>query len=106
MNKNIIKRYILLGIPFIIGSSLYLLNIYNLVSSLLFFCGGYILIKNLCDYRKINKNIKIVYDKENRVLEDKINNKKENDYNKYRSYDRIPGLKRTRRDIKVRRRIK
>lgn len=97
MNKKLLLKYLLLALPFLIGSILYSLGIYNILSSILFFCGGYIFIKNISDYRKIQKN------KNNLNIINKIDNdiKKE-----YRSYDSIIGLKRTRRYSRVRKRIK
>lgn len=113
MNSKIIKKYILLSLPFVSGIILYSIGIYNLVSSLLFFVGGYTLIKNLCDYRKINKNIRLVSSLNGIKLEDNSKNNSKvdnvrisNNYNRYRDYDSIPGIKCTRRYIKIRRRIK
>lgn len=57
MLKRILFRYIILSLPFILGILLYINKIFNIVSSLLFFVGGYILIKNLCDYRIVKRNI-------------------------------------------------
>ena len=97
MFKKLLLKYLLLTIPFLTGGLLCSLGIYNIISSILFFCGGYILIKNLFDYRKVKKNKKNI----------DITNKISNDINKgYRSYDSIIGLKRTRRYSRVRKRIK
>ena len=60
MKKKLIKKYLLLGIPFLGGSILYGMGIYNIFSSMLFFLGGYIFIKSICDYRIVNKNIKMI----------------------------------------------
>ena len=57
MLKRILFRYSILSLPFICGILLYMNGIFNIVSSLLFFIGGYVLIKNLCDYRIIRRNI-------------------------------------------------
>ena len=57
MLKRILFRYIILSLPFILGILLYINKIFNIVSSLLLFVGGYILIKNLCDYRIVKRNI-------------------------------------------------
>lgn len=58
MKRKLIKRYMLLSLPFICGLLLYGIGSYGIVSSLLFFLGGYILIKNIFDYRVVIKNIK------------------------------------------------
>ena len=58
--KNLIKvsfRFI----PFIIGIILYGFGIVNLLSSLLLFVGGYVAVKNTLDYRKVKKNINMIY---------------------------------------------
>ena len=47
----------LLGLPFICGVLSYVIGSYSIVSSLLFFVGGYVLIKNVFDYRMVRKNI-------------------------------------------------
>ena len=57
MLKRILFRYSMLSLPFICGILLYMNGIFNIVSSFLFFIGGYVLIKNLCDYRIIRRNI-------------------------------------------------
>ena len=62
MRKKLLGKYILLSVPFLCGCLLYGIGSYGIVSSLLFFCGGYVVIKNLFDYRKINKNIKKIKD--------------------------------------------
>lgn len=56
MKKKIIRRYLIIGIPFMIGTLLFSIGIINILSSLLLFCGGYILFKNIFDYRKIHRN--------------------------------------------------
>lgn len=117
MNKRLLLRYVLLCLPFILGSMLYGLGIINIVSSLLFFVGGYVAIKNIFDYRKVRKNISIVNvrktvdiskgkntNKEIEVIQE-VNKYIESNQNVYRSYDNVPGLKRTRRYTKVRRRV-
>lgn len=133
MKKKIIKRYMLLCIPFICGCLLYGIGSYGIVSSLLFFGGGYILIKNLFDYRMINKNINkcistdlkkdnynddvdtFMLDKDktyddiknldNSIMNENICTNKDDKYRyKYRKSDNIQGLKNTRIHIKVRRR--
>jgi len=58
MKKKLIKKYILLSLPFICGLLLYRFGSYGIVSSLLFFVGGYMLIKNVFDYRVVRKNVK------------------------------------------------
>ena len=128
MKKKMIRRYVLLGFPFLIGSILYGMEIYNIFSSVLFFGGGYVFIKNICDYRYVSKNINKVCRVKTKKLEEvndnnnevdnvrsvsivndiKIENSKDNGSEsinkKYRSYEDIPGLKSTRRYVKVRRR--
>ena len=150
MKKKIIKRYILLCLPFMCGLLLYGVGNYGIVSSLLFFVGGYVLIKNVFDYRVVMKNInkyvdngkkicinedsgnEIVLGLEVNKLDDdisKLNNymdedvgniveknndmdtriiKEDDSKNRYRygymNSDNIPGLKTTRRYIKIRRR--
>ena len=51
---------------------LILFGIFNLFSSLLFFAGGYIAVKNTFDYRKIRKNIVDVKDNANNVLKEEF----------------------------------
>ena len=97
MNKKIILKYTLIYIPFIVGVGLYSNNIYNLPSSLLFFAGGYIALKNTVDYRRVEKNINKInlvncdgYEKDNECG---------NDTNVIR-------VTRKKRNIKVRKRVK
>ena len=97
MLKKLLLKYLLLVLPFITGSILFSLGIYNLISSLLFFCGGYIFFKNILDYRKIKKN---------RELVNTIKKTENNTKNEYRSYENIIGLKRIRVPKRVRKRIK
>ena len=117
MEKKLIKRYVLLCLPFICGIGLYLVGFINIVSSLLLFGGGYITVKNLFDYRIIKRSVRKVSHIDKIGMEniykvktnDEINSNVidfSNNMNRYRSYDSIPGFKRTRRYIKVRRRIK
>ena len=94
MIKKRLIKYILLFLPFIIGSVCFGLGIYNLFSSLLFFCGLYIGLKNVFNYRKINNDMSRI-----EKIDDDIKNG-------YRSYDSVIGLKRTRRYSRVRKRIK
>ena len=98
MKQKLLKKYILLCIPFITGAILYSLSIYNIFSSILFFAGGYIAIKNMCDYRKIKKNINI-----SKKIELKTINNSNNNIN-YRNIESIKGIKRNRVYKKVRRR--
>ena len=124
MNKKLIKRYILLCIPFICGTLLYGIGFYGIVSSLLFFGGGYVVVKNIFDYRMVNKNIKKCIEKDLKIDnndnidillldENKVESKNilcndidvNNKYKyEYRKSDNIQGLKNTRRHIKIRRR--
>lgn len=140
MKIKLVKRYLLLALPFICGLFLYGIGSYDIVSSLLFFCGGYLLIKNVFDYRMVRKNFIKCIDNDKRmdiasddrkidnevfleidrdmvdndIIDDLENNdeiymvdkdKSRNRYSyKYRRTDNIPGLKNTRRYIKIRRR--
>ena len=97
MRKKLILKYLLIVLPFVGGSIMYSFSIYNIVSSLLFFVGGYVFIKNIFDYRKVRKNIDKVKEKE--IVLDNSNRG-------YMDYDNIPMLKRTRIHHKVRRRVK
>ena len=67
MKRKLIKRYILICFPFICGLLLYGIGYYGVISSLLFFCGGYILFKNIFDYRVVKKNIRKCIDKNNNL---------------------------------------
>jgi len=90
-----IKRYLMLSIPLIGGVLLFSLGVYNIVSSLLFFVGGYFFIKNLFDYRKIVKC-------KHKIEERKNNNFKGN----FNMSNSVIGLKRTHRYERVRKRVK
>ena len=57
MNRGKLVINVLKFVPFIMGVVLCSIGIINLFSSLLLFCGGYLSIKNLCDYRQVKKNI-------------------------------------------------
>ena len=95
--RKIMLKYILLLLPFVIGSVMFGFGIYNIVSSLLFFVGGYMFVKNIFDYRKIRKNKKLLIDnQDNIVKKDKV----------YRTSEEIPMLKRTRIHHRVRKRVK
>lgn len=123
MKKKLIKRYILLCLPFICGVLLYGIGLYNIVSSLLFFVGGYVLIKNVFDYRVVNKNIRKYVDNSKKIDDGKCDReefdrdrvdkdilKRNEDYcndkyrYKYMRCDDIPGLKSTRIHKRIRRR--
>ena len=116
MNKKLLLRYVLLCLPFAVGSVVYSFGVVNIVSSLLFFVGGYVAIKNIFDYRKVRKNINIVNARKNVFVDNRLDNDvdsiqkvkvyEKSNNNTYKSYDCIPGLKRTRRYGKVRRRVK
>jgi len=95
--KKLILKYILLLLPFLVGTVMFSFGIYNIISSLLFFVGGYVFLKNVFDYRKIKKNKKIIEEKYNIIP-------KENNY--YKSSENIVGLKRTRIHHRVRKRVK
>ena len=96
MNNKFIKRYFWLSVPFLCGILMYSLDIYNLVSSILFFAGGYIVLKNIFDYRNVNKNKK-------KIEESLVNN---NYRNTYMNSNSIVGLKRVYRHERVRKRVK
>ena len=98
MNK--ITRYILICSPFIVGSIMFILGIYNLFSSILFFCGGYIATKNLFDYRKIKRN-----NQKSNIHQKEPKKSYQKDYS-YQNPENIIGLKRTRIHKKVRIRTK
>lgn len=95
--RKIILKYILLGLPFLVGSVMFSFGVYNIISSFLFFVGGYVFIKNVFDYRKISKNKKMVVD--NQIVVEKKNMN-------YRTSENIPMLKRTRIHHRVRKRVK
>lgn len=97
MRKKLIMRYGLLSLPFGIGIILFSLGIYNIISSLLFFGGGYVAIKNICDCRKVKKNISLVVNK------NKIDDSKKNTYVCNNS---VVGLKRTNRHERVKKRVR
>lgn len=95
--KKLILKYILLLLPFLIGSIMFSFGIYNIISSLLFFVGGYVFVKNLFDYRKIKKNRNIIVNNQiGSIKKDRI----------YRTSENIPMLKRTRIHHRVRKRVK
>lgn len=112
MNKKLLVRYVLICLPFVLGTLLFSFGVFNFISSILFFAGGYVAIKNLCDYRKINMNKRIVND--SKINNDiKLENNsvgvdldKKNVNYRYQSYDSIPGFKRTMVYKKVRKRVK
>lgn len=97
MKKKLLFKYICLYLPFIVGSVMYSVGNISVFSSLLFFCGGYVAIKNTFDYRRVKKNI----DSFNLECHDSSKKTYTN-----RNPENIIGLKRTRRYSKVRRRIK
>ena len=113
----------LLCLPFICGVLLYGIGLYNIVSSLLFFVGGYVLIKNVFDYRVVNKNIRKYVDNSKKIDDGKCDReefdrdrvdkdilKRNEDYcndkyrYKYMRCDDILGLKSTRIHKRIRRR--
>ena len=91
------NRYIFICIPFIIGGLLFSFGVYNLVSSLLFFVGGYVALKKIFDYKKILKKREA-----NTSIPLTTKNNYQKDYS-YRNSEHIIGLKRTRRYSRVRR---
>lgn len=93
MNKKLLFWYLFLGIPFFVGVILYCLGIFNIFSSLLFFCGGYVVLKNVTDYRKIKKiNNKVIMNEDNKKNNSRCINS-----------ENIVGFKRNIRYSKVRR---
>ena len=55
--KKIILKYLMMYLPFVLGGVLFSVGSINLFSSLLFFVGGYIAIKNTLDFRLVKRNI-------------------------------------------------
>ena len=98
MNKKL--KYLLICLPFVIGGILFSFGVYNLFSSILFFAGGYIALKNIFDYRKIIKNRN-----NNTPVIPEVKSSYKKDYS-YRSAENIVGLKKTRRYSRIRRRVK
>ena len=98
MNRKF--KYLFICLPFLFGSVLFSFGIYNLISSLLFFVGGYVVLKNIFDYRKLLRNRD-----ENNSNSVVTKNGYQKDYS-YRDAERIVGLKRTRRYSRVRRRVR
>ena len=97
MNKKLIFKYFLLYVPFVVGIGLFSFGIFNLFSSLLFFVGGYMAIKNTFDYRKVKKNVESIQ------IED--NSKKKEDYTD-KSIENITNFKRVKKYSRVRKKIK
>ena len=97
MNKNILLKYMLMYVPFVLGIVLFSFGIYNVFSSLLLFVGGYVAVKNTFDYRKIRKNAENV-----KIVNDTIKQKEV----VKRNPENMVGFKRTRRYGRVRKRIK
>jgi len=95
--KKLILKYILLFLPFLVGSIMFSFGIYNIISSLLFFAGGYVFVKNIFDYRKIRKNKELIMDNQTDIVKNE---------RVYRTCEEIPMLKRTRIHHRVRKRIK
>lgn len=55
----VIKKILLIiyiFVPFILGIILFSFGVINIFSSLCLFLGGYILLKNILDYRMVRKN--------------------------------------------------
>ena len=106
MRKNILLKYVFLGIPLVLGILLFSFEIINLFSSLLLFLGGYVFVKNALDYRKVRKNTSIDLVKKEiepiMVSVKKIDNSKKV-YVKPMNVENVVGLKRTRRYTRVRR---
>ena len=106
MRKNILFKYVFLGIPLVSGILLFSFGIINLFSSLLLFLGGYVFVKNALDYRKVRKNTGVNLTKKE-IEPIKVNVKKidhsKKVYVKPMNVENIVGLKRTRRYSRVRR---
>lgn len=93
-----INKYILICLPFVSGSLLFSFGIYNFFSSMLFFGGGYVFLKKIC-----NDKIKKVNDHDEDILE--INNGYKKDYS-YRSGGNAVLYKRVKRNLRVRKKVK
>ena len=61
MNKNNLIKISFRFVPFVVGVILYVFGIVNLLSSLLLFVGGYVVVKSTLDYRNVRKNMKMIY---------------------------------------------
>ena len=83
-----------------VGGLLFSFGVYNLFSSLMFFVGGYVALKNIFDYRKILKN-----KEENDFCIEHVKNSYEKDYSYRRNAENVIGIKRTRRYSRVRRKF-
>ena len=95
-----INKYILICIPFVSGSLLFSFGIYNFFSSMLFFGGGYVILKKICNdkIRKIN-NIN------NNKNVNEINHSYRKDYS-YKNVGNVILYKRVKRNLRVRKRVK
>ena len=104
MKKQLIIKFIIMYLPFILGLGMFSLCYINLVSSLLLFLGGYISVKNTFDYRRLKKNMGNIpkkVDKKSIVVN--VEKKDNNNYIKSINAEDIVGIKRTRRYTRVRR---
>lgn len=122
--KKIILKYLMMYLPFVLGGVLFSVGSINLFSSLLFFVGGYIAIKNTLDFRLVKRNIDKLKEessvgldenlltssvsKESKLLGNKISVKnKKNQSSSIKpinhNIDDLVGIKRIRRYGKVRR---
>ena len=109
MNKRLLIKYLIMYFPFVLGVVLFCFGTFNLFSSLLFFLGGYIAIKNTFDYRLIKRNKSSCSIKKDGVeIVNKSNNMVNKDIQrdviKPKKVDDIVGIKSVRRHVKVRRR--
>ena len=79
MSKKIIIKNILKFVPLFVGIILCTTKTYSQIGIIFLFTGGYIIIKNLFDYRQRNKTIKKISSKtinhSNTLSKDKILNK-------------------------------
>ena len=95
-----INKYILICLPFISGGLLFSFGIYNIFSSMLFFGGGYVILKKIC-----NDKIKKI----NNSFDNKIVSEINNDYKKNYSYRNVGNAvlyKRVKRNSKIKKRVK
>lgn len=97
--KKINNKYILICLPFVSGSLLFSFGIYNFFSSMLFFGGGYVILKKIC-----NDKIKKINNIDKKTVPE-INCSYKKDYS-YRSAGNAVLYKRVKRNLRVRKRVK
>lgn len=94
MNRTNLFIVIFKYVPFITGIILCSVSIINLFSLLLLFVGGYIAIKNTFDYRKVRKNMNMVYS-QSEVVREKNYKEVVNGYNFHKVKGMVKVKKRT-----------